>query len=158
MSSKPVGYMQRTRDFYRAQGFEQDYVWAHNAEIPFTKPAKPLSECTVTVVTTAVPDPGAAPKAIREAGSYEFARAPDAFDTSELAWDMETTHTKDRGSYFPLEALERLVSEGYIGKLSSRYHFVPTEYSQRLTLTKDAPATLKACQDDEVDVAILVPL
>lgn len=156
--SKPVDYMRRTRDFYRAQGFEADYVWAHHAEIPFTKPAKALSDCSVTVVTTAVPDPAAAPKAIRAAASYAFDKAPETFDTSELAWDKETTHTRDRGSYFPLEPLEQLVGEGYIGRISQRFHFVPTEYSQRLTITKDAPATLKACQDDEVDVAILVPL
>lgn len=156
--SKPVDYMRRSRDYYRAQGFDQDYVWAHNAEIPFSRLDKPLSECTVTVVTTAVPDPAAAPKAIREAASYEFRQAPDTFDTSELAWDKETTHTRDRGSYFPIEPLEQLAGEGYIGRISRRFHFVPTEYSQRLTMTKDAPATLKACQDDEVDVAILVPL
>ncbi len=158
MSRGPVNYMQRTRDYYRAQGFERDYVWAHNEDIPFSPLPRPLSSCVVTVVTTAVPNPGAAVKSLREAVSERFEETPAHFGTGDLAWDKDSTHTNDRGSYFPLEPLERLETEGYIGHLAPRFHFVPTEYSQRLTLTKDAPAIAAACREDEVDVATLVPL
>ena len=64
----PIEYMKRTRDYYRAQGFEADYSWAHNDDIPFSKPAKPLAESTVTLVTTAVVEPEI-PKPIRAAAS-----------------------------------------------------------------------------------------
>ncbi len=31
-----VGYMQRTRDFYSAQGYSNHYQWAKNSNAPFT--------------------------------------------------------------------------------------------------------------------------
>jgi len=152
-----IKYIERTRDYYRAQGFKADYQWARNTEVPMHSLGKPLSECRATIITTAVAEPDI-PKPIRQAASYFFDQAPAAFDVSELSWDKETTHTDDRQSYFPLEILKEFRSEGLIGDLAPRFHFVPTEYSQRHTLDHDAPATLEACIADEVDVAFLVPL
>jgi hypothetical protein len=57
-----------------------------------------------------------------------------------------------------LEVLEELVADNRVGRLADRFHFVPTDYSQRNTLEKDAPAILEACRQDEVDIAILIPL
>ena len=54
--------------------------------------------------------------------------------------------------------LRSLEEEGVIGSIASRFHFVPTEYSQRLTIDQDAPAIADACTEDEVDIAILIPL
>jgi D-proline reductase (dithiol) PrdB len=39
-SGAPVSDMQRTRDYYRAIGYANNYVWAHHAE--FVRPAKPV--------------------------------------------------------------------------------------------------------------------
>ena len=36
-----VRYMQRTRDYYRAQGFEDAYRWAQVDAVPFTPLSKP---------------------------------------------------------------------------------------------------------------------
>jgi hypothetical protein len=152
-----IQYIQRTRDYYRAQGFEQDYTWAENTATPFQPLLKPLADSVVTLVTTAVTEPEI-PKPSRTAKSYSFDDIPGAFDTSELSWDKTTTHTRDRSSYFPMEILRDMVDQGTIGALAARYHFVPTEYSQANTLNKDAPAIVKACIQDEVDVAILIPL
>ncbi len=152
-----IEYIKRTRDYYRAQGFKQDYQWARNKEVPFQPLLKPLKESIVTLVTTAVTEPDI-PKPIRAAKSYSFDNAPRSFATSELSWDKETTHTRDRSSYFPMEILQDLAADGTIGGLAKRYHFVPTEYSQSNTIEKDAPAIVKACQQDAVDVAILIPL
>ncbi|MEC8819644.1 MAG: hypothetical protein VYA08_02015 [Pseudomonadota bacterium] len=152
-----IQYIQRTRDYYRAQGFEQDYSWAENTATPFQPLLKPLADCVVTLVTTAVTEPEI-PKPSRAAKRYRFDDTPAAFDTSDLSWDKTTTHTRDRGSYFPMEILRDMVNQGTIGALADHYHFVPTEYSQANTLNKDAPAIVKACIQDEVDVAILIPL
>ena len=83
---------------------------------------------------------------------------PEHFDTSELAWDKDSTHTKDRQSYFPLEVLQQLAAEKMILDLAPRYHFVPTQYSHRATIEDDAPAISAACIEDQVDIALLVPL
>lgn len=157
--SKPIQYMERTRLYYEAQGFARPYRWAHYEDIPFTPPRKPLAESTVTIVTTAISGRDVdLPKVGRTASSIPMADAPEVFSTDDLSWDKVTTHTGDRESFFPLETLQRLEAEGRIGTLAKRYHFVPTEYSQRHTIESDAPRILEACVDDEVDVAILVPL
>ena len=152
-----VQYMERTRLFYRAQGFERDYVWAHFNESPFYKLTKSLDQCRVTIVTTAVTHANI-PKAIRTAESIPFENAPKDFFTSELAWAKETTHTDDRQSFFPMEVLGELVSMDRIGSIANRYHFVPTQYSHRATIAEDAPAIRRACLKEEVDIAILIPL
>lgn len=152
-----IPYMERTRHYYRAQGFTQDYEWAHHEDAPFTRLTKPLSDCRVTLVTTAVPHPEI-PKMIRRAESLPFAALPVKFETSELSWDKDSTHTDDRQSFFPVEILQQLADEGMIGGLADRYHFVPTQYSQRATIDEDAPQIADACQQDEVDIALLIPL
>ena len=50
-----VSYIERTRDYYRAQGYEKDYVWAHNINTPFTLLSKPLNKCNIGVKVTAIP-------------------------------------------------------------------------------------------------------
>ena len=49
----PIKYLERTRDYYLALGYDNPYVWAHFDDVPFAKLKKSLSECRVTLVTTA---------------------------------------------------------------------------------------------------------
>lgn len=157
--SQPIDYMERTRRYYEAQGFERPYQWAHFDDIPFGPPAKALRDATVTIVTTAISGPDVAvPSVGRTARSIAMSDVPETFFTDDLSWDKVTTHTDDRESYFPMLALQELCAEGRIARLADRVHFVPTEYSQRHTLQQDAPQILAACIEDEVDVAVLVPL
>ncbi|MDA0271995.1 MAG: hypothetical protein O3C68_01925 [Proteobacteria bacterium] len=108
-------------------------------------------------MTTAVAHPEIQ-KPIRKAESIPFTEAPARFDTSELSWDKEATHTDDRQSYFPLEVLNDLAGQGIIKSVSRRFHFVSTQYSHRATSLDDAPSIAKACREDEVDIALLTPL
>ena len=153
---EPVEYIPRTRDYYAAQGFDKPYRWAQNDTIPWQVFSKPLREATVTFITTAVPD-STIPKLSRTASSHSISSFPD-LSTDELSWDKETTHTRDVGSYLPLKPLADLAAQGFIGSLTKRFHFVPTEYSQKITNEVDAPQILKACLEDGVDIAVLVPL
>lgn len=157
--SKPIQYMERTRRYYEAQGFKQAYAWAHFEDIPFRRPSVPLAESTLAIVTTAISGEDVAlPMIGRKARSIPVDEAPAVFFTGDLSWDKITTHTEDRESYFPLQALTELHGRGRFARLARRFHFVPTEYSQRHTVQQDAPQILRACLEDEVDVAVLVPL
>src|SRR2546430_6432817 len=49
----PIPYMQRTRDYYLALGYNNPYRWAHFAEVPFTPLTKPLAQARVALITTA---------------------------------------------------------------------------------------------------------
>lgn len=157
--SDPVDYMERSRLFYEAQGFDRPYQWAHFEDIPFHVLDKPVADATVAIISTAVhPQDKSIPMIGRKARSIPIEDVPPDFYTDDVSWDKEATHTNDRGSYFPLESLGLLTEAGVIARLAPRYHFVPTEYSQRNTIESDAPAILSACLQDEVDIAVLVPL
>jgi len=47
-----VRYIDKTREYYGAQGYTTPYRWAHFDDIPFTPLARPLAECRVGLVTT----------------------------------------------------------------------------------------------------------
>lgn len=155
----PVPYMARTRAYYRALGYDNDYVWARHDDVPFARPTKPLSAMRVGLVVTTGPGDGAHRDAQgrRQVWSGQVDSPPATFDT-DLAWDRESTHTEDRESFLPIDALQRLVAEGVIGALAPRFHMVPTEYSQPKTIGRDAPEILRRLWEDEVDAAILTAL
>ena len=157
MSGSPVEYMERTRRYYEAQGFERPYVWAHYQEVPFTPLAEPLAASTLTVITTSAlyhreaTDP-------RYVASGLMAAPPARLYANDLAWAKTATHLDDRGSYFPIEVLSAMVRDGRLGALTERFHCAPTEYSQRRTRETDAAEILKRCREDGADIALLVPL
>lgn len=158
-----ISYIDRTRHFYAAQGYEKPYRWAHHAEVPFAKLAKSLAESRVAVVTTASPFVGqdareGATAQSKKVWSGDTAVTPDRLYTDDLAWDKESTHTDDVESFLPLSSLRTFVKEGRIGSLAKRFHGVPTNYSQRRTLEEDVPEILDRCREDAVDIALLVPL
>ena len=156
-SVEPVGYMERTRRYYEAQGFAKPYVWARNDSVPFAKPRKPLPESVLALITTATLEPRREtdPRAVH---SGWVASAPQRLYADDLAWDRQATHLDDRNAFFPVDRLAELVDAGRLGGLASRFHCVPTEYSQRRTLAVDAPEILKRCREDNADLAMLVPL
>jgi len=153
----PVAYMARTRDYYAAQGFERSYRWAHHDSAPFAPLAKPLAECTLGLVTTASRRyrENMSP---REVDSGPMTPPPERLHTADLSWDKQATHTDDVNSFCPFEPLRSLEADGRIGALTSRFHCVPTEYSQRATVEQDAPEILERLRDDRADIALLVPL
>ena len=152
-----VPYMERTRLYYEAQGYTTPYQWAHHDDTPFSKLTKPLHQSRVGLVTTAMPDTEQG-RAERKLYSTPSTPAPDSMFTLGLSWHDTVTHTRDVGSFLPIEALLAIESEGGIGSLAPHFQSVPTSYSQRQTIEEDAPVILSQMKKDEVDVAILVPL
>ena len=158
-----ISYIDRTREYYAAQGYEKPYRWAHHSTVPFARLTRPLAESRVTVVTTASPFVGQeAREGVLRGGkqvwSGETGTTPDRLYTDDLAWDKECTHTDDVESFLPLGALRSLIGERRIGSLAKRFHGVPTDYSQRRTLDEDAPEILRLCREDGVDIALFAPL
>ena len=156
---EPVRYMERTREYYRAIGYEKEYVWARFAEVPFTKLDKPLSQTRIGLVTTAHPPDKSNhdAKGIRHVWSGEV--DPKAVvNTDNLAWDRESTHTEDRESFLPLKAVTALVDAGVIGGVTKRFHGAPTGYSQRKTIEVDAPEILRRLREDGAEAVLLTAL
>jgi hypothetical protein len=154
-----VPYMERTRAWYAAQGYERAYRWAHFDEVPFAPLSKPLAASTVgLVVTASEPSPQGGPILPKQVYSCPTSAPPAALHTADLAWDKEATHTDDRETYLPIARLREQAANGRIGALAARFHGVPTEYSQRRTQEIDAPEVLARLREDRADVAVLVPL
>ena len=159
-----VSYIDKSREYYAAQGYTQPYQWVYHKEVPFNMLSKSLSDCTVGVVTTAtlmghwqnLSEGRSSPQKRPYAeSSYPV---PAALYTKDLEWDKNTTHTDDLDTYLPLNRLWELQNSGVIGKVSPRFYGVPTSYSQRQTREYDAPRIFSRCEEDGVDIAILVPL
>ncbi len=151
----PIKYMERTRHYYRALGYTSDYVWANFDDVPFTKLRKPLSQSRITLITTASPSDF---DGVKRVWSGNVSPPPASLHTDNVAWDKESTHTKDRESFLPIEAASKLAAEGVFAGLTARFHGVPTEYSQRKTRDDDAPEILKRVREDGADAAVLSPL
>ena len=150
-----VSYIDRTREYYSALGYERPYRWALHRDVPFAPLRKPLSESRLALITTASPMGRQGPK---EVWSGPVASPPESLFTDDLSWDKGATHMKDVESFLPIRTLQALVDEGRVGALAERFHGVPTEYSQRRTREQDAPEVLARCFDDGAELALLVPI
>ena len=164
---QPVRYMQRTRDWYLALGYDNPYVWAHHVDVPFQPLKKSLSESRVAIVTTAVPyrvengpqGPGApynAAAKFYEVYSLDSTRDHD-LRNAHVGIDRVHTSMEDGATWFPQAALRATAAAGRIGGIAPRLHGVPTNRSQRHTLNVDCPDVLARCREDAVDAAILLP-
>lgn len=164
---QPVRYIERTRNYYLGLGYDTPYVWAHYIEVPFAPLKKPLKECILGLVTTAVPfDPTKGPQgsgAPYNAGAkfYDpYIRSIDGGADLRIAHvgiDRRHANMEDSNCWFPLEAAKRAVTSGRIQSLSKHFYGLPTNRSQRHTLEVDAPFILSKMRADNVDVAVLIP-
>lgn len=163
----PIQYMQRTREYYLAIGYDTPYRWAHNIDTPFQPLIKPLARSRITIVTTAArfdPTKGDQGPGAAYNGSAKFFQVYDG-DTaqdhdlriSHIAYDRKHTMATDSGTWFPLPQLRRLVAAGRIGEIAPRFFGAPTNRSHRVTVETDAPEILARCKADGIDAAILVP-
>ena len=148
-----VSYIDKSREYYAAQGYDAPYKWAAATDAPFTPLANPLSECRVAVVTTSSLSKDS-PLAPFNAPSDP---QPAVMATDHLSWHKGATHTNDLGSFLPLDHLRKLESDGVIGSLAPRFAGIPTIYSQRRTNTWAEEIRLWLKEDD-VDLAVLIPL
>jgi len=163
----PIRYIDRSRAYYLALGYDNPYRWAHNGDVPFTKLTKALTRCRVALITTAAPfkpdagdqgpwAPYNAAAKFTEVYTMPIEPAPD-LRISHVGYDRKHTSAEDINTYFPLQRLKEAAASGRIGELNGRFYAVPTLRSQRLTTERDAPQILDMCREDRIDAAILVP-
>lgn len=151
-----VSYIDKSREYYLERGHGNPYRWAYHEEVPFMPLPKPLAESRAGLVCTAMPSKEFDLE--RQVYSAPTDPPPEALYTQRLFWHKTATHTNDIESYLPVRRLNEYAADGRIGSLSPRFYGVPTQYSQRQTTELHAPAILEMCQEDQVDVALLIPL
>ena len=163
----PIPYMQRTRDYYLALGYDNPYRWANFDDVPFTPLNTRLAQARVALITTAAPyQPGVGdqgPGARYNAAAKFYKVYSDSTDAvpdlriSHVGYDRKHTTARDLNTWFPLARLQQAVKAGRIGALTPRFHGAPTNRSHRVTIETDAPELLRRCREDGADVAVLVP-
>jgi D-proline reductase (dithiol) PrdB len=162
-------YIDRTHDYYRSQGYEKTYNYAHNEDTPFTPLEKPLSECRVTLVTTAsfllLDEEGHPLEALKMLGTNELEvfTAPSDWPSDRILstsedHDRYQTEMKDVNAFFPITRLQEFLKEGIFGSLSKNFYRTLPNYSHRKTTEVDGPEILRQCLEDKVDVALLTPV
>ena len=162
----PIRYIERLRDYYEELGYGAPYRWAHYAEVPFQPLSKPLAACCVALITTAAPyrpeagdqGPGAPYNArAKFYGVYSGDGGADHdLRISHLAYDRTHTTAADANTWFPLAQLRRCAAAARIGAVAARFHGMPTNRSQRVTIERDCPELVVRCREDGADAAVLV--
>ena len=161
-SRPPIDYIQRTREQYDALGYPT-YRWVENEGSPPWSPvAKPLAESRVALIGSGgVYTPGQIAYHFKDDTSFRL------IDSDTPEGDLHVTHfaydlsdaRRDPNVVFPLGTLRRLVTEGFIAGLGPRaYGFMGGIYSARKVRDVLAPALADRVVEDEVDLALLVPV
>ncbi len=164
---QPVRYMERTRSYYLGLGYENPYVWAHFAGVPFSPLKKPLSQSVLGLITTAAPyDPDKGEQgqnAPYNAAAKFYQPYRQSIDSdidlriAHVGIDRKHADMQDSNCWFPLGAAKRAVEAGRVKAISTNFYGLPTNRSQRHTLETDAPLILEMLYADGVDVAVLIP-
>jgi D-proline reductase (dithiol) PrdB len=150
-----------------AQRFITAYEpWESGEAIPWTPPRKPLSECTLALVTTSgVHHHGQPPFNMQDSEGDPSFRAIDGATIGE---DYRITHDyydhsdaeKDLNIIFPLDRLRELQQEGVIGRLAdTHYSFMGHIDGRHIATLIGQTARQVAdrlCRDD-VDLVLLTP-
>ena len=163
----PVSYIQRTRDYYLALGYNNPYRWAQFDDVPFTPLDVPLAEAKLALITTAAPyqpeagdqGPGASYNGHAKFYTVYSGSTDDIPDLriAHVVYDRDHTSAEDPNTWFPLARLNEAVQAGRIEALTSRFHCAPTNRSQRRTGEVDAVELLRRCEEDGADAVLLVP-
>ena len=164
-----VHYIEKTHEYYRNQGYEKTYNYAHNVEIPFSPLKKPLSESRVTLVTTAsfvlMDEEGHPLEEPMMLGTNELEvfTAPSDWPADRILstsedHDRYQTDMEDVNAFFPTMRMQEFLKEGVFGSLSKNYYRTLPNYSHRKTTEVDGPEILRQCREDNVDVALLSPV
>lgn len=148
-----LSYIDKSRDYYAAQGFDNPYGWATGNAVPFTQPRLGLEQSTVALVTTAAKHESEQRKLRRHDASI----SPPAMATQHLSWHKTATNTDDVGSFLPLGHLGSLVDAGVVGGAGPNFYSVGTLYSHRRTLD-NANELVSWLSEDGVDIVVLAGL
>jgi D-proline reductase (dithiol) PrdB len=138
-------------------------------EIPWAPLSKPLSDCTVALITTG----GIALRSDKPFdqegerrnpwwGDPAYRIIPHGTKTDDISvYHMHidpSSAEQDINCLLPMERLDELVKTGRVGKASSlHYSFMGYILEPAELLQKSVPAVIEHLRQDEVDVTVFIP-
>ena len=159
-----IKYMSTIRERYLKLGYEP-YRWFHAEDNPppFTSLKKSLKESKIGVLSTS-----GAYSLGQRAYHYKDDTSLRAINKNCPISDIRFSHItenylanprKDPNCILPLKQLRKLEKEGAIGRLADEiFSCMGGVYSQRRVLNETAPDLYSRFVEQEVDVALLIPM
>ncbi len=160
---KPISYVDELNKHYGSMGFPP-YEWTINDSAPLTRIDKPLTKCTVSLLTSggisqcSMPDfdPNARndhrlDEVPKDANSSDFNINDSYYDHTDADADLNCV--------FPIDRLRELEKNGEIGRVSTRFWsgFMGRIYNRSKVLNESAPAFVEKLKEDGVDILIAAP-
>lgn len=147
--------------------FLRAYRWRRIDPVPFTRLEKPLAECRVALVSSAalvLPEQARFDESVR-GGDPSFREIPDDVDMARLV-DTHRSQSYDHAGVqsdpnlaLPIERLHELAARGRIGSVNRRHlSFMGSITAPGRLVKHTAPEAVRRLVDDQVDVALLVPV
>lgn len=128
---------------------------------------KPLSKCTVALITTSglsLPDEPPFDVTIRlgDSSFREFPAdiSPQLLELHQRSWAFDQTGLlRDRNLALPLDRLREMRERGEVGAIAPHhYSFMGSIVSPSKLIKESAPEVARRLVDDSVDVAFLTPV
>jgi len=148
------------------RAFVRTYRWRAIDPIPWAPLAGPLTEARVALLSTAgLVDPEQEPFDERRGGDFTYRLIGADVDVSTLV-DTHRSDSYDHGGLeadrnlvFPLDRLHELAESDRIGEVNRRHlSFMGSITAPGRLLSQTAPEAARLMVDDQVDVALLVPV
>lgn len=147
--------------------FLKTYRWRKIDPIPWQPLTKPLSQCRLALVSTAgLVAPGQTPfdPGVR-GGDFSFRVIPTEAVPTQLidsqksqSYDHQGVH-EDPNLALPLDRVRELVDEGRVGSVNRRHlSFMGSITAPGRLIRDSAPEAAALLVEDQVDVALLVPM
>lgn len=158
----------RERLLLKAYPFSR-YAPSHSNPVSqaVTSLKKPLSACTVALVTTAglsLPDqpPFDITSRMGDTSFREFPGtiSPQQLEMNQRSWSFDKTGVlRDRNLALPLDRLREMQAQGEIGAVAPHhYSFMGSIIGPRKLIQENAPEVARRLVADSVDVVLLTPV
>lgn len=160
---QPIKYVDALGEYYASQG-NPPYRWSVNTSAPLSRLAKPLSQCTVSLLTSGGVSQCAMPAFNPDARNdhrldpIDHSTSADDFQIHDSYYDHADAEA-DINCIFPLQRLRELAANGEIGHVAERLWsgFMGRIYNRSKVLEESAPAFADALAEDGVDLLVAAP-
>jgi D-proline reductase (dithiol) PrdB len=149
----------------KLQQFVESFPWLRNETTPFAQLGKDLAQCTIALISTGgLYVKGDRPFAIanREDVDESYRVIPRGTALEELAIGHEhydKRHcSEDLNVIFPIERLERLADEGFIGRVAEANYSISGYIPRPDQLFETGRRIARSLEYEGVDAVILVPV
>ena len=160
---EPIRYVDALNEHYGALG-NPPYQWTINHSAPLCRLSKPVSQCTVSLLTSGgVSSCLAAPFNPDARNDHRLDAIDAAADSEDFQiHDNYYDHTDadhDLNCVFPLDRLREMAAAREIGRVARRMWsgFMGRTYNRTRLVTESAPAFVEKLRQDEVDILVTGP-